>query len=396
MPGRKTKKRFAPNTKIPGAEKRSDKHKERHIGRGETEEAHNIIICFIQKHIGKISLLLAIIAIVFIVLFYMYAKKSQISSEFFGYWSEFLKNFLIAIIGGGVFSFVSPFKFGKYAKWFFAILLICSFIISSLSGILHIKELNAKREEVVQENEIEHSKKKEDNPINKNNNDSEPTQKYYAIPYIFEDDPFFEKKEEYFGVEKGSLSEDEIIQNMAKCIYESIDLQYLDDSKIPEAYKQHTQAANLQYGTYLFQRKRDWDLDGDESNTYYTDYIKRQRIDDLKSVINELITADGEHTNSENRRQIAICYKDLGDEYAHVDNQTEAADCFEECAKWAMKSMHISSRNRNYDDYNITLKQLYNAYEAMISLSAIGESRKDRIKLCYDAYNYVLNTYMSK
>ena len=60
-----------------------------------------------------------------------------------------------------------------------------------------------------------------------------------------------------------------------------------------------------------------------------------------------------------------------------------------------MKSMHVAIRNSNYDEYRNALKQLSNASDAMSSLNAIGEPRKDRITVCYTVYEFILNVYMN-
>lgn len=375
MPKEKNKQQSAPSRMNQGVKKQKNLYKK--------------ITIFIKKYKKIISFCIsAVITLIFVISFKDYANRYNLNSEFYLFWSEFIYAIMTAIAGDVVASILAKIKFGKNGIWIFAMLLCAIAIFFSIAGILRIKGLCVKN---IEENQRAVEEKQTDKIIY--NSDTIQNKTYYASPYIFEEDPFFERKEEYFGVKKGSLSEDEIIQYMAKCVYENIDFQQLDNTEIPDAYSQHTQAANSQYDTYLFQRKRDWDLD--KENTYSSNYIKQIRIDDLKSVIDERILADGEYINYENRRQIAICYKDLGDEYAHIDNQNEAANAFEECAKWAMKSMHVAIRNSNYDEYRNALKQLSNASDAMSSLNAIGEPRKDRITVCYTVYEFILNVYMN-
>lgn len=377
MPKEKKEQKSAPSRVDTGVKEQKSKHK------------RNINI--IKKYNKIISFCLCtMIACVFVVLFKNYANKSNLNSEFYLFWSDFIFGIITAITGDIIVSILAKAKLGKNGIWVFGMLLCATTLCFSIAGLLRVKGLCEKN---IEENQMTRKENQSNEVVGGSNSDTKQNKIYYVHPYIFEEDPFFEDKEKYLGAKKSSLPDDEILQYMAETIYYSIDITNFDETMIPDAYTQFTEAANLQYDTYLSQRKRDWDLD--KENTYYTDYVKQKRIEDLKSVIDELICADGEYINSENRRQIAICYKDLGDEHAHIDNQNEAATAFEECAKWAMKSMHVAIKNGNHDEYKNALKQLSNASDAMSGLGTIGEPRKNKLKLCYIAYELILNTYMS-
>lgn len=97
----------------------------------------------------------------------------------------------------------------------------------------------------------------------------------------------------------------------------------IEHTEIPRLYEDCTQAAELLYQTYMYQRDRDWS----KRHTYAIIVSKNCRIDVLVKAKDERVNGDSEYQDYENRRIISIYFKELGDEYVQDNNQKKLRKC---------------------------------------------------------------------
>lgn len=324
-----------------------------------------------------ICVFLIIVFMFLMCIFYYRSYDVQKLNIFFDFCSEKvsdLTGILLAAILGGIIGELILKK--KVLIWVINILLL-ALIFYSVSGMLKVQS------KIYEEKEQSSNKDIRDKVTAGN-------EVYSKIPYIFDDDPFFiKKREEYFGIKKGSLMDDKkIVEYMADTIFRDMTSEGTKKKQIPQSYEKHTQAAELLYDTYVYQRKRD----NHKKITYAVKVSKLRRIDILVFAIQERIDADEVYQNSENRRIISLYYKDLGDDYSE---QEKALENFEESVKWAMKSFYSSYAQKDYKKMTKICDQLENTVTAMKGLTEVDSERVERIGLCCDAYKLIVEKYLS-
>lgn len=301
---------------------------------------------------------------------------------YMNYWSEKLFEFFVVFVIEGIMSFfLTNRKLLKSTIWLFIFILVTTLIIICFCALLKVYSEHINNTKTILEGK---------NITKENDSNYNQISKYTRVIYNFDEDPFFDRKEEYFGVEKGSLSDDEILEQMVKVILTDMEAQECEGTKIPKEYSKCTKEADLQYETYLFQRKRDWnkkDSDAEE------DFVKKKRINDLLSAIKKRIRGDEYYKNAENRRIIALYYKDRGDEYAKDEKLQKALEDYEDSAEWAMKSIYTAYINGDYNKMKEAYKCLDNATEALNELKEVG-GNKDNISICRSAYKLLIDEYI--
>lgn len=323
-----------------------------------------------------------------IICFYGVAKCENKLSVFFDFWSNAIFQLVITSLASSVVIAIIKFVAKKRAYSYviiFAFIIITTF---SVSGILKIQSIHFEKSESSNNNNNSNN-----NDNNADMHESDNVEKYTKIPYVFEDDPFFtEKKEEYFGIKKGSLTEkDEMVEYMANVIYEDMQSTKIKDKNISELYENYTQAAELLYQTYTYQRDRDWS----KKDTYAVVVSKNCRIEILIKAKDERINGDNEYQDCENRRIISIYFKELGDEYIEDNNQEEASEKFKESIKWAMKSLYTAYANKNYKKMKIVYSNLDSSISALEQLDKINSENTADIRMCCDAYKLIINEYLT-
>lgn len=345
----------------------------------------NVLVLF--KRIVKIvcrqktKILFSFFLLTPIVCFYYYAKNEKLLSVFFGFWSKVIFQVVISLLADGIIIFLIKCVLKKKVFLAGMITTLVIILLFSISGVLEIKSLHYKKSESVNNySDIADSYK------------SDNFEKYAKIPYIFEDDPFFtEKREEYFGIKKGSLTEgEEIVKYIAKIIFEDMKNTKIEHTEIPRLYEDCTQAAELLYQTYMYQRDRDWS----KRHTYAIIVSKNCRIDVLVKAKDERVNGDSEYQDYENRRIISIYFKELGDEYVQDNNQKKASEMFKESIKWAMKSLYTAYANKKYEKMKTVYNDLDNSLSALEQLDEINNGNISNVRLCCDAYKLIIDEYL--
>lgn len=333
---------------------------------------------WLRKNKIKIScFLIFIFCVVLVSCFYNFAKSEHKLGEFFDFWSNAILQYNFALLAEGGAIVILKYKTKKRLWFLVPLCLSVTISILSICGIFEIKAMCLK--------ESENNNYSDKEILNKTDN----IEKCAKMPYVFENDKFFENGVEvYVGLKKGSLNEEnEIVKHMASVLFEDMKSINGEDNGIPNSYCEHTQMADLLYKTYTYQCT----IDLSDKSEKTIKAFNEKRIDNLKNSKDERILGDKEYEDCENRRLISVISKELGDEYERDDNQDEASKMFKESIEWAMRSLYTAYTKRNYEKMKTIYSDLDNSVSAY---ERLDENDGENARLCCDAYKLIIDEYL--
>lgn len=330
--------------------------------------------------LNRIFVFSLVAAGLFFLLFLIISICLQEISTFWGFLSDAIINvFCGGLVCDAIVAFLVSRRLKGQAGWCMAIGVPIICLLIFISGIFEVFSVYTKEEEVASKGI---SKTQYQGGYSGYDGTVGTGTIYYIHPYDFEEDPFLKESQKYIGDRSELLSAAEMNQKMADIILADMAEYEIKKTTESDAYVTCVLDADLQYITYKYQRDRDWYEE-------VSDYIVNQRIVDLQSAIELRIEGDDDYEDAENRRLIAVYYKDLGDEYAKKNDSINAADCFEESVMWAMKSMYSAYEEGNNFKTKAIYEVLDSAANALNNLAEIGSKRKDVINGCRDVYKVI-------
>lgn len=339
-----------------------------------------------NKLICIVAILIMVIILALYICSFAYANNHEQKSAWFKYYSEIITSFpgVVVTLASAVFacSFIKEILIPKILRTISAVVVVVLLATYWVGGFMHvISEVEKPPTSVV---------------IGSGSGalgDNEG--KYEIRQYVFDDDPFVEQVHEYLGIEEGTIQKDELVDKIALVVEEGLANQQASsdtrDEESMNAYAEYLALAEAQYDTYTTQRKRDWNID-----TGYVIILIDIRLEDLGDALDYRINADGIYIDCENRRIIALYFKDEGDEYikksehyhekedaiAQTEAVGEAQKAYEEGAEWCMKALRVAILEEKENKAKEILKVFKKIEEA---------AKSDKISNVYLAYKKVLN-----
>lgn len=343
------------------------------------DEKKNKLICIV-------AILIMVMILALYIWSFVYANNHEQKSAWFKYYSEIITSFpgVVAALASTAFtcSFIKEILIPKIVRAISAVVLVILLATYWAGGFMHVvSEVEKSPTSVVIENGS--------GALGGNEG------KYEIRQYVFDEDPFVEQVHEYLGVEEGTIQKDELVDKIALVVEAGLANQQAPsdtrDEKNMNAYTEYLALAEAQYDTYTTQRNRDWNVD-----TGYVIILIDIRLEDLGEAIDYRIKADGIYIDCENRRIIALHFKDKGDEYikksehyhekedaiAQTETVGEAQKAYEEGAEWCMKALHVAILEEKENKAKEILKVFKKIEKA---------AESDKISNAYLAYKKVVN-----
>lgn len=218
---------------------------------------------------------------------------------------------------------------------------------------------------------------------------------YQKEVYSAKEDIFIERLERYYGVEEGSIPQEETVDKMAILIERelsnSVNIQV--NITIPQSYTDNCFIADILYGFYNDNNEM---LKEDYSDYVITE-LGKNILDNLKKAKDYRELADRAHEDSTNQRLIGLYCIDLSDEYLRTGDIVSAEDELLDAANWAIKSIITAAAKGNQKQMKSALKVLESAEERLSDLQdKIGDSSIQKVKNCLEAYSIVVDNWEVK
>lgn len=314
------------------------------------------------------------------------ALKFNVMASLLHYWAEAYKSAFVEIIAilNTILLFIGGIR--KDAKKSYFSICIFSIVICVVSAI-SILELTGLVLEVREQQAAEHS-------------DSstvivEVSGEYKKEFYSSREDIFIERLERYYGVEEGSISQEETIDKMVILIEKELrnKVNTHVDTEIPKSYEENCFIANTLYEFYDDNRE----MLEEDYNDYIITELRENILGNVEKAKYYRKLADRAYEDSTNQRLIGLYCIDLSDDYLRTGDIVSAEVELVSAANWAIKSIITAAVKGNRKQMESALEVLELAEGRLSNLEdEIGDSNIQKVKKCLDAYRIVVDNWEAK
>ena len=215
---------------------------------------------------------------------------------------------------------------------------------------------------------------------------------YQLRQYILEEDLFLEDLEQYCGIPANTISQDERPGIMAEIILSYLKENITDTSKkkLPYNYETNVLIGNVVYNSFLDLKEQSEKPENGSIKNRICSYA----LEPLDEAIKCRIEADNSFHTAENRRLISVYKIDAGDCHQSIGVINSAAECYENAAEWAVKSIYSAAIENNVKGMKDAWDVLNNASNKLeeVEGSSDGDSVQ-KVKNIRDAYKIVIDQW---
>lgn len=335
-----------------------------------------------RKRIIRIEAIICVVFLIIMVIIERYADRNNCGSAFW----NFISDSGIQVMCGGLFDAIISLFFAYknekkidrtiFGEIFLGIMalmlaLVCLFTFSKIKGATSQKE---------EAKESEEQKKNDEGvgsvaPPDRNSQNTQKT----TVEYDINQDLYINDKplEDYYT---GEISEKDEKIIKAEILLNNLGKNLPKQNQL-EDYDELLSTADVEYKTYLYQRKLTKNTDNDN------DRLFSDRIEMLQKSLDNRKKADKESENPENERLLANGYKDKGDEYFGREKQNDAMEAYENGTEWYAKAIYHAAAIGDYKEMEMSMDLFKKLGEEVEKLDKIDPDRREKIKMLIEVYD---------
>lgn len=341
--------------------------------------------CYIKKRRKRIIRIETIICVAFLIIMVIigrYADRNNCGSAFW----NFISDSGIQVMCGGLFDAIISLFFAYknekkldrtiFGEIFLGIMalmlaLVCLFTFSKIKGATSQKEETKESEEQKKNDEGVGSVA----PPDRNSQNTQKT----TVTYDINQDLYMNDKplEDYYT---GEISEKDEKVIKAEILLNNLGKNLPKQNQL-EDYDELLSTADVEYKTYLYQRKLTKNTENDN------DRLFSDRIEMLQKSLDNRKKADKESENPENERLLANGYKDKGDEYFGREKQNDAMEAYENGTEWYAKAIYHAAAIGDYKEMEMSMDLFKKLGEEVEKLDKIDPDRREKIKMLIEVYD---------
>lgn len=335
-----------------------------------------------RKRIIRIEAIICVVFLIIMVIIERYADRNNCGSAFW----NFISDSGIQVMCGGLFDAIISLFFAYknekkidrtiFGEIFLGIMalmlaLVCLFTFSKIKGATSQKEETKESEEQKKNDEGVGSVA----PPDRNSQNTQKT----TVEYDINQDLYINDKplEDYYT---GEISEKDEKIIKAEILLNNLGKNLPKQNQL-EDYDELLSTADVEYKTYLYQRKLTKNTDNDN------DRLFSDRIEMLQKSLDNRKKADKESENPENERLLANGYKDKGDEYFGREKQNDAMEAYENGTEWYAKAIYHAAAIGDYKEMEMSMDLFKKLGEEVEKLDKIDPDRREKIKMLIEVYD---------